>query len=145
MHLSIFLSLSTNKKYIYRTDTSAELELVREESIKAGADAAVVSNHWAEGGLGAVALAKAVIEACEQPSNFKFLYDLDSLIEDKITTIAREIYRAENVELSELAQKQIETYTRQGYGHLPSQSFYFIYPMPLCDWLPFSLHGQNSI
>lgn len=103
----------------FATDTTAELELVREESIKAGADAAVVSNHWAEGGLGAIALAKAVIETCEQPSNFKFLYDLDSSIEDKITTIAREIYRAENVEFSEIAQKQIETYTRQGYGHLP--------------------------
>ncbi|GJJ12406.1 hypothetical protein Clacol_006648 [Clathrus columnatus] len=103
----------------FATDTPAELELIREESIKAGADAAVVSNHWAQGGLGAVDLAKAVIKACEQPSNFRYLYDSESSIEDKITTIAREIYRADGIELSEIAQKQIETYTRQGYGHLP--------------------------
>lgn len=81
----------------------------------------MVSNHWAEGGAGAVDLAKAVIATCEGPSSFKFLYDLDSSIEDKITAIAKEIYRADGIELSDLARKQIETYTRQGFGQLPSK------------------------
>lgn len=86
----------------------------------AGADAAVVSNHWAEGGAGARALAEAVIATCEGPSGFKFLYDLNIPIVDKISTICKEIYGADGVELSELARTQIETYTRQGYNDLPS-------------------------
>jgi methylenetetrahydrofolate dehydrogenase (NADP+)/methenyltetrahydrofolate cyclohydrolase/formyltetrahydrofolate synthetase len=88
--------------------------------LAAGADAAVVSNHWAEGGGGARELAEALVAACEGESQFKFLYDLDLPIEDKITAIARDIYRADGIELSDLAKKQIETYTRQGYGNLPS-------------------------
>lgn len=94
---------------------------MRHEALAAGANAAVVSNHWAEGGAGAVELAKAVVAACEGPSNFKFLYDLDSSIEDKMTAIAKEIYRADGIELSELARKQVETYTRQGFSGLPSK------------------------
>ncbi|GBE82083.1 C-1-tetrahydrofolate synthase [Sparassis latifolia] len=103
----------------FSSDTPAELELVRLESLAGGADAAVVSNHWAEGGAGAKALAEAVIAACEGPSNFKFLYDLNLPIEEKITIICRDIYGADGIELSEQARKQIETYTRQGYSHLP--------------------------
>ncbi|KAF7976304.1 hypothetical protein HWV62_7005 [Athelia sp. TMB] len=103
----------------FATDTEAELALVRDLALKGGADAAVVSNHWAEGGAGAVNLAKALIATCEGPSGFKFLYDLDRPIEEKITTIAKEIYGADGIELSELAQKQVDTYARQGYGGLP--------------------------
>jgi methylenetetrahydrofolate dehydrogenase (NADP+) / methenyltetrahydrofolate cyclohydrolase / formyltetrahydrofolate synthetase len=107
-------------QHCFRSDTPAELELIRSESNAAGADAAVVTSHWAKGGSGARELAEAVIETCEGESDFKFLYDLDLSIEEKINTIAKEIYRADGITLSELAQKQIETYTRQGYGKLPS-------------------------
>ncbi|KAF9464708.1 formate--tetrahydrofolate ligase-domain-containing protein [Collybia nuda] len=103
----------------FASDTTAELALVREESYAAGADAAVVSNHWAEGGAGARALAEAVIATCEGPSGFKFLYDLNLPIEEKITIISKEIYGADGIDLSELARKQVDTYTRQGYGNLP--------------------------
>ncbi|KAI6109805.1 formate--tetrahydrofolate ligase-domain-containing protein [Pisolithus sp. B1] len=103
----------------FSSDTTAELELVRQKALAAGADAAVVSNHWAEGGAGARALAEAVVAACEKESNFKFLYDLDLSIEEKISTICKEIYHAAGIELSELARKQVDTYTRQGYGNLP--------------------------
>ena len=103
----------------FSTDSPAELELVREASLAAGADAAVVSDHWAHGGAGALDLAKAVIETCEGESQFRFLYELDKPITEKIETISKEIYGADGIELSELAQKQIETYTRQGYGSLP--------------------------
>lgn len=102
------------------SDTDAELELIRQEALNAGADAAVVSSHWAEGGAGARTLAEAVITACEGVSKFKFLYDLDLPIDKKIDIICKEIYRADGTELSELARKQLETYTRQGYGNLPS-------------------------
>jgi len=103
----------------FATDTSAELELIREQALSGGADAAVISNHWAEGGAGARALAEAVVNTCEGPSGFKFLYNLDLPIDEKISTIAKEIYGADGVEFSETALKQIETYTRQGYRALP--------------------------
>ncbi|KIY70931.1 C-1-tetrahydrofolate synthase [Cylindrobasidium torrendii FP15055 ss-10] len=103
----------------FASDTPAELELVRSEALSGGADAAVVSNHWAEGGAGARALAEAVIATCEGPSGFKYLYDLNLPIEEKIEIICKEIYGADGIELSDLAKKQVETYTRQGYSALP--------------------------
>ncbi|KAF7304887.1 FTHFS-domain-containing protein [Mycena kentingensis (nom. inval.)] len=102
----------------FASDTPAELALVKEEAIAGGADAAIVSNHWAEGGAGARALAEAVIETCEGESNFKFLYDLNKTLEEKIETISKEIYGADGIELSELAAAQLATYTAQGYGNL---------------------------
>ncbi|PBK78156.1 FTHFS-domain-containing protein [Armillaria solidipes] len=103
----------------FASDTPAELALVRDEALAGGADAAVVSNHWAEGGAGARALAEAVIATCEGPSQFRYLYDLDFPIAEKISIISKEIYGADGIELSELAQKQVDTYTRQGYQGLP--------------------------
>ncbi|KAI5122970.1 hypothetical protein M0805_006849 [Coniferiporia weirii] len=103
----------------FATDSPAELELVRQESLAAGADAAVVSDHWAQGGAGALDLARAVVETCEGESQFKFLYDLEKPIEEKIEIISKEVYGADGIQLSELAQKQVETYTKQGYGNLP--------------------------
>ncbi|ETW85920.1 hypothetical protein HETIRDRAFT_122342 [Heterobasidion irregulare TC 32-1] len=103
----------------FASDTPAELELVRQEALAGGADAAVVSNHWAEGGAGALALAEALVAVCEGDSGFKVLYDLEQPIEKKIEIISKEIYGADGIELSELAKKQIETYTRQGYANLP--------------------------
>jgi methylenetetrahydrofolate dehydrogenase (NADP+) / methenyltetrahydrofolate cyclohydrolase / formyltetrahydrofolate synthetase len=110
----------------FRSDTPAELALVREQALIAGADAAIVSNHWAEGGAGARALAEAVVAACKGPSGFKFLYDLNLPIEEKISIISKEIYGADGIELSELARKQVDTYTRQGYADLPSKYSFII-------------------
>lgn len=90
-------------------------------AIASGADAAIVSNHWAEGGAGARELAAAVIACCDAPSDFKFLYDLDLSIEEKINIVCKEIYGADGTELSELARAQIDTYTRQGFNGLPSK------------------------
>jgi methylenetetrahydrofolate dehydrogenase (NADP+)/methenyltetrahydrofolate cyclohydrolase/formyltetrahydrofolate synthetase len=74
-----------------------------------------------QGGAGARALAEAVVATCEGSFNFKFLYDLNLPIEEKISIISKEIYGADGIELSELARKQVDTYTRQGYGDLPSE------------------------
>jgi len=104
----------------HSSDTPTELELIRQQALEGGADAAVVSNHWAEGGAGARALAEAVVAACEGSSEFKFLYDLKLPIEEKISIISKEIYGADGIELSDLARKQVETYRRQGYNDLPS-------------------------
>lgn len=101
---------------------------MRKKSLEAGADAAVVSNHWAQGGAGAKDLAEAIVTVtANSSSDFKFLYELDKTIPEKIEAISKEIYRADGIELSELAQKQIETYTRQGYGNLPSTSVQNLY------------------
>ncbi|GAA5804519.1 hypothetical protein HPULCUR_010017 [Helicostylum pulchrum] len=103
----------------FTNDTDAEMEVIRESSLAAGAADAVACDHWARGGLGAIDLGKAVINACDQKNDFKFLYELDLPIEKKIETICREIYGADGVEFSELAKQKIETYTRQGFSPLP--------------------------
>ncbi|XP_051871124.1 C-1-tetrahydrofolate synthase, cytoplasmic isoform X1 [Pristis pectinata] len=103
----------------FKSDTEAELELVCSMAKEVGAFDAVKCTHWAEGGLGAVKLAKAVQRASELQSNFKFLYDLELPIVDKIRTIAQRIYGAADVELSPEAQHKVEVYTKQGFAGLP--------------------------
>ena len=103
----------------FKDDTDAELELVRKLSIAAGAEDAMMTNHWAEGGAGALNLANAVVAACKKPSNFKFLYPLDISIKDKIEAFVKKVYRGASVEYSPEAEKQIERYTRQGFDKLP--------------------------
>jgi methylenetetrahydrofolate dehydrogenase (NADP+) / methenyltetrahydrofolate cyclohydrolase / formyltetrahydrofolate synthetase len=102
----------------FKTDTQNEINLVLKIAREAGASDAVLCEHWAKGGKGASELAVAVQQACEQPSNFKFLYELELSIEDKIRKIALEIYRAKDIELSELAKKRIELLKKQGFNNL---------------------------
>uniref|UniRef100_A0A6P7FBU1 C-1-tetrahydrofolate synthase, cytoplasmic n=1 Tax=Diabrotica virgifera virgifera TaxID=50390 RepID=A0A6P7FBU1_DIAVI len=101
------------------TDTEAELELLRQACKNSGAFDAVVSKHWSQGGQGAIDLAKAVVAATSQPSNFKFLYQLNRPIKEKIEIISREMYGAAGVSYSEIAEKKIKQYEEQGYGNLP--------------------------
>jgi len=103
----------------FKDDTDAEVEVVRQAAMAAGAQDAVMSNHWAEGGLGSVDLGEAVIKACEQPANFQFLYDTDMSIKEKIEIIATKIYGAAGVEYSEEAEEKIELYTKNGFDNLP--------------------------
>ncbi|XP_005095912.1 C-1-tetrahydrofolate synthase, cytoplasmic [Aplysia californica] len=103
----------------FATDTQAELELVQRLSRENGAFDAVICNHWAKGGQGAMDLAAAVDKAAGQTSNFKFLYNVKDSIESKIETIAKEIYGADGIELEPLARAQIERYERQGFSELP--------------------------
>uniref|UniRef100_A0A2C9JJ80 C-1-tetrahydrofolate synthase, cytoplasmic n=1 Tax=Biomphalaria glabrata TaxID=6526 RepID=A0A2C9JJ80_BIOGL len=103
----------------FGSDTLSELNLVQRIAKENGAFDAVICNHWAKGGLGAVDLAVAVNNATKQPSNFKFLYDVRDPIESKIETIAKEIYGADGILLEPLAQEQIERYKKQGFNDLP--------------------------
>jgi formyltetrahydrofolate synthetase len=103
----------------FKDDTDNEVEVVRKAALAAGAEDAVMSNHWTEGGKGSIELGKAVMAACEKPSDFKFLYPLEMSIKEKIETIAREIYGADGVEFLPEAEKKIETYTRLGFDNLP--------------------------
>jgi len=104
----------------FKDDTPAEVELVRKAAIAAGAEDAIVSSHWMDGGAGAAKLAEAVVAACEKPNNFEFLYPLKGTsIKDKIEIICKKIYGADGVEYSEEAEKKIALYTRLGFDELP--------------------------
>jgi formyltetrahydrofolate synthetase len=103
----------------FQTDTPAEIDLVRKLAVQAGAHDAVMTNHWAQGGLGALDLGRAVISACEQPGKFKFLYPLEMSIKEKIETIVREVYGGAGVEYSPEAEKKIALYNRLGFDKLP--------------------------
>ncbi len=101
------------------SDSEAELRLVRQAAQTAGAHAACVADHWAEGGQGAIELAEAVVDACNQPSNFRFLYPLEMPLRDKIETIARKVYQARGVIYEKQAESQIDFYQRSGWDNLP--------------------------
>ncbi len=103
----------------FATDTPAEVEIVRQAALEAGAMDAVVCTHWMEGGKGALQLAEAVVRACEEPSNFRFLYPLERSIKEKIEIIAREIYRADGVDYTPEAEAKIEQFTRMNFDKLP--------------------------
>ena len=103
----------------FPTDTEKEHALIKKCSIEAGADDAVVSQVHAKGGEGGKALAEAIVKAAEKPSDFKFLYDLDKSISEKIKTIAREIYGAKGVGIYPAAKKQIAWLEENGYSNLP--------------------------
>lgn len=103
----------------FTQDTPAEVALVKKIAEAAGAHAAIATNHWAEGGKGALELAEAVEDAANQPSDFRFLYPLDTPIKDKIRTLAREVYGANDVSFDPKAEEQIEAYEANGFGGLP--------------------------
>jgi methylenetetrahydrofolate dehydrogenase (NADP+)/methenyltetrahydrofolate cyclohydrolase/formyltetrahydrofolate synthetase len=103
----------------FATDTPAEVELVRQAAAEAGAEDAIVCTHWMDGGKGAVALAEAVVKAAEKPTNFRFLYDLNLSIKEKIEIICTQIYGADGVEYLPEAEQKIDLYTRLGFDKLP--------------------------
>jgi methylenetetrahydrofolate dehydrogenase (NADP+)/methenyltetrahydrofolate cyclohydrolase/formyltetrahydrofolate synthetase len=104
----------------FSTDTEAEIAIIKEEALAAGAEDAIPANHWAEGGKGAVNLARGVIAAASKPKpDFKLLYELEGSVQERIERIGKIMYGAEKVEFSELAQKKVDTYVRQGFGNLP--------------------------
>jgi len=100
-------------------DTDREVELVREIALHAGADACEPIEVWAWGGKGGTALAEAIVAACDQPSNFQFLYPDDWSIKQKIEAIATKIYGAAGVDYSPTAEQQIAKYTQWGLDKLP--------------------------
>jgi formyltetrahydrofolate synthetase len=100
-------------------DTNEECEIVKRLAIEAGAYAAEVNEGFTRGGLGAADLASAVVDACEQPSDFRFLYEDDWTIQDKIETVAKRVYGASDVYFYPEAEQKLSQYTRDGLGHMP--------------------------
>lgn len=103
----------------FTSDREEEVEAVKKIAIEKGADFTAESQCWAKGGEGAVELAEAVVKACEKPNNFRFLYDLNISIEEKIETIAKEIYGADGVVFSPQAKKRLKLYKKLGYDKMP--------------------------
>jgi methylenetetrahydrofolate dehydrogenase (NADP+)/methenyltetrahydrofolate cyclohydrolase/formyltetrahydrofolate synthetase len=87
----------------FETDTRPELALVKRAAEQAGARCAV-SDHWAKGGEGALELADAVSDACNDPVAFRYLYPLSMKLRDRVELIAREIYGASGVAWSPEAE-----------------------------------------
>lgn len=102
----------------FPTDTAAELELVRQECNRLGAEVAL-SEVWAKGGAGGQELAEKVLAACNKPRNFQFIYDASKPIKDKIDSIAREIYGAKSVQYTSQAEKTISELTELGFDKTP--------------------------
>jgi formate--tetrahydrofolate ligase len=102
----------------FPTDHPSEHDAIREIAQAMGARVAICT-HFADGGAGAVDLARAVVEACNEPSAFRPLYPDNMALRDKIRTVATTIYGAATVEYSAVAEAQLDRYERLGMGTMP--------------------------
>lgn len=102
----------------FPTDTAAELKLVEDKCRELGVHVAL-SEVWARGGEGGMALAEEVVRLCEEPNHFRCSYELAGSIEDKLDAICRRIYHADGVVLTANAKKQAAKLTELGFGGLP--------------------------
>ena len=103
---------------VFPSDTEAELKLVERKCRELGVNVAI-SEVWAKGGEGGIALAEEVVRLCEQKNDFSFSYELDKPIMEKLNTIATRIYHADGVDLVGSAPKQLKQLEELGYGNLP--------------------------
>ena len=103
----------------FPTDSDAEIDCITEECKKLNVNA-VLSTVWADGGRGGIALAEEVVRLCENKNDtFRFAYESDSSIEEKIRNIAVKVYGGKDIAILPAAQKQIEELTDMGYSRLP--------------------------
>ena len=94
---------------VFHTDTDEEIKMTQRMCEAAGARVAV-SRHWELGGDGAVEFADAVVDACEDEVNFKFLYDLETPLRKRVDMIAKEVYGADGADFSDLANQKAERF-----------------------------------
>ena len=102
----------------FPTDTKAELDLVEAKCRELGVNVAL-SEVWAKGGEGGIALAEEVVRLCEQPNDFTFAYDTEDSIEKKLNDIAKNIYHADGAVLVGNAVKQVKELEALGFDKLP--------------------------
>ncbi|MBQ6273117.1 MAG: formate--tetrahydrofolate ligase [Oscillospiraceae bacterium] len=102
----------------FPTDTEAELQLVEAKCRELGVNVAL-SEVWGKGGEGGMALAEEVVRLCEQPNSFRFTYELDQPIEEKLRAIAKRIYHAKHLMMLPAAKKKAAELEKLGYGALP--------------------------
>ncbi|AFK85957.1 MULTISPECIES: formate--tetrahydrofolate ligase [Thermoanaerobacterium] len=102
----------------FMSDTDREIQFVKRYCNDLGVEVAL-TEVWEKGGEGGIELAEKVIDACEKESDFKPIYELDASIEDKIRTIARKIYGADDVDFTKEAVKDLKNIEKLGLNHLP--------------------------
>jgi len=102
----------------FPTDHPSEHQAIHEIAASMGAKSAV-STHFGDGGAGATELAEAVVAAADEPSEFNYLYPLETSLREKIETIATRVYGADDVSYSAVADRQLDTYEGAGFGNLP--------------------------
>ena len=100
------------------TDTDAEIKMIEDNCRALGVNV-VIADAWAKGGDGTLDLAKEVVKLADQPSEFHELYTLDQTPEEKIRTIATQVYGAKDVSFSNKAKKQLRQFTEFGWNDLP--------------------------
>jgi formate--tetrahydrofolate ligase len=103
----------------FPTDTEAEIELIEDLAVRAGAETVVVNRGFAQGGDGAVELAEAVVEACERPTSFEFLTPTGAGLEEQIEAIATRLYGADGVDYLPQAREDIARMEDLGFGQVP--------------------------
>jgi formate--tetrahydrofolate ligase len=103
----------------FPTDTDAEIALIEDLAVGAGAETVVVNRAFAEGGKGAIDLANAVVEACERPNTFDFLTPTGAGLKEQIEAIARRLYGADGVDYLPQAEKDIARMQELGFGQVP--------------------------
>ena len=102
----------------FPTDTRAELNLVEAKCRELGVNVCL-SEVWAKGGEGGKVLAQEVVRLCQEPDHFRFVYDVNDSIEDKLNAIATKVYRADGVTIAPAAKKQLKQLTELGFDKLP--------------------------
>ncbi len=100
-------------------DRPDEIEAVKRAALDAGTHAVVESHAFSQGGAGATELAEAVVSACKEPSQLRYLYPLEATIQEKVDIVARQVYGAGDVSWERAALRQARRYTELGWGNLP--------------------------
>ena len=103
---------------VFPTDTPAELALVEQRCNELGVNVAL-SEVWAKGGEGGRALAEEVLRLCDEPSDFRFAYELDEPLAKKVEDIATRVYHADGVDFAPKAARMLRQLEEQGFGGLP--------------------------
>ena len=133
----------------YITDTDKEIEYLKNKLEEKGVNISLVE-AWAKGGEGAIDLAEKIVDLCEKPANFKYCYELNDTIKEKIEKITTKIYGAEGVEYSDEAEKIIQDLEKNGYGNMPvciakTQYSFSDDAKNLLCLEPFKIHVKNVI
>ncbi len=132
---------------VFPTDTQEELDMVEQKCREFGVNVAL-SEVWAKGGEGGVALADEVVRLCDQPNDFQFAYAVDMTIEEKLEAIATKIYHADGVDVVGTAKGQLQQLEEQGFGRLPicmakTQFSFSDDPTKLCAPRGFRIEVRN--
>ena len=133
----------------YTQDTQAEIDFLKQKLQEKGIELSLVES-WEKGGEGATDLAEKIVKLAEKPTNFKFAYDVEESIENKIKAVATKVYGAQDVEYTEEAKKHIKEIEKLGYSNLPvciakTQYSFSDDPKNLECKEPFNIHVQDVV